>query len=675
MQLPSPQFIQLHQQQQLLATPAIQQQLRNMANSSNQSNLVPLQSANTMLLGANYNIIQASNLSGSSVLQDKFLVPQTTHSVQTIMIPPLAAGASKPSSIISGNLASISIAAAAASALAATTSTTITTFPSPSSSLPSSLSSPSLTLNQNTYSLQQQQQQTVNNTLNNNSTNNLNISNKTASLYYALDSTSNQHGYTFIAANAEFNLLQPTSSCVSSNVSSNSSNYNNYNNNSINDSRVNNETNVSTNASSSTPSKQQNQSPRPPILRKRTHEPEASFDVGQSFDITPTNDGTQKLGHGTSLDRNKVKSSKVNVVSVGNKGTKVGDSYNDRNRLQDEGLKVNPRKKPRKQTFSHKQQQQQQHQPPNFLTEELQCQETMALEGLSSEGENDDGDVADCNELPSTMMTSKNHHQPSHHHQQHQQQQNYHHQLQQQQQHHYHDSTHLDNNDDSIKENSGDRCNEMMIADYINNANAGRRRDMAMEAIVDAEGYRWTKDKIRSKVSLSNQYQCTWKPRNNHFISYNDIKIKDDRKPSLNDVANQRGVMHKICGYKLHLVSGHFDELKKDEESVLSLLDELKCLLTPESSNNISDTVNNNATTTTNNNNSSQLNTNFEGRVEDWRSVDDLILANEQRCRKCMEHCDELQFMMLKTLNGKAKAAELIYKNQSRRAVKKKDRS
>ncbi len=43
---------------------------------------------------------------------------------------------------------------------------------------------------------------------------------------------------------------------------------------------------------------------------------------------------------------------------------------------------------------------------------------------------------------------------------------------------------------------------------------------------VDEEGVRWVAQRPRPNISLMNHYQCTWKPRNNHFLRYQDVKPK-----------------------------------------------------------------------------------------------------------------------------------------------------
>jgi len=43
---------------------------------------------------------------------------------------------------------------------------------------------------------------------------------------------------------------------------------------------------------------------------------------------------------------------------------------------------------------------------------------------------------------------------------------------------------------------------------------------------IDDEGIRWTLEKCRPSVALINFYNISWKPRNNHFNRYTDVKPK-----------------------------------------------------------------------------------------------------------------------------------------------------
>lgn len=62
-------------------------------------------------------------------------------------------------------------------------------------------------------------------------------------------------------------------------------------------------------------------------------------------------------------------------------------------------------------------------------------------------------------------------------------------------------------------------------------------------------------------ASLLNSYKQTWKSTHNHYLRYSDVKPKDERRPTVIDLANQNRVSQKINGWKIHHLSTQMDEL------------------------------------------------------------------------------------------------------------------
>ena len=52
-------------------------------------------------------------------------------------------------------------------------------------------------------------------------------------------------------------------------------------------------------------------------------------------------------------------------------------------------------------------------------------------------------------------------------------------------------------------------------------------------------------------MSLLNSYRHTWKSRHNHFLRYSDVRPKEDRRPTVNELANQKYMMQKVNGWKV----------------------------------------------------------------------------------------------------------------------------
>lgn len=65
----------------------------------------------------------------------------------------------------------------------------------------------------------------------------------------------------------------------------------------------------------------------------------------------------------------------------------------------------------------------------------------------------------------------------------------------------------------------------------------------------------------RPRVSLMSSYRQTWKARNQHFTRYSDMKLKDERRPTVTDLANQKHIMQKVHGWKVFHLSAQIEEM------------------------------------------------------------------------------------------------------------------
>merc|ERR1711874_674284 len=91
------------------------------------------------------------------------------------------------------------------------------------------------------------------------------------------------------------------------------------------------------------------------------------------------------------------------------------------------------------------------------------------------------------------------------------------------------------------------------------------------EISTDEERDKQTGSLIRGKptVTLLNSYRHTWKSRHNHFLRYSDVKSKDERRPTVNELANQKLVLQKINGWKIYHLSAGMEDIV-DMENELS---------------------------------------------------------------------------------------------------------
>ncbi|KAK3754015.1 hypothetical protein QZH41_020286 [Actinostola sp. cb2023] len=80
----------------------------------------------------------------------------------------------------------------------------------------------------------------------------------------------------------------------------------------------------------------------------------------------------------------------------------------------------------------------------------------------------------------------------------------------------------------------------------------------------------------RPKISIFGGYKVNTKAAHNHFLKYSDVKIKEERKPTVQDIANQKGIVHRVSGWRVHHVAAQMDDLSSVEQQVLQKLFEFR---------------------------------------------------------------------------------------------------
>ncbi|XP_045201514.2 histone deacetylase complex subunit SAP130-like isoform X2 [Mercenaria mercenaria] len=183
--------------------------------------------------------------------------------------------------------------------------------------------------------------------------------------------------------------------------------------------------------------------------------------------------------------------------------------------------------------------------------------------------------------------------------------------------------------------------------DLLSDDNRGEIRD----EYVDEEGIRWTLEKCRPGVALLNYYNISWKPRNNHFNRYTDVKAKDERRPTVNELSNQKGVIQKASGWKLYHMAAQIEDLFELEKELNNQLTSLQAAIGPEP----------------------PLKTSL---LEDESGmIHELTQGNIQRCKLISDQLNDAKAQMLKVLDHKPKISEIITKHISKRPIKKKERT
>lgn len=147
-------------------------------------------------------------------------------------------------------------------------------------------------------------------------------------------------------------------------------------------------------------------------------------------------------------------------------------------------------------------------------------------------------------------------------------------------------------------------------------------------------------------VSLLNSYRQGWKSRHHHFMRYSDVKAKDERRPSLSDIASQKQILQKVNGWKIYHLRTQMENmatLEKEHSSKLTAL-----LETFEKT--------------------------FDSSDREVNRVNELIKGNIQRNNVVQDQLLEAHDNLMKIFEHKNTVTDLITKNGNRRTIKKKDK-
>uniref|UniRef100_A0A665UL07 Sin3A-associated protein a n=1 Tax=Echeneis naucrates TaxID=173247 RepID=A0A665UL07_ECHNA len=153
---------------------------------------------------------------------------------------------------------------------------------------------------------------------------------------------------------------------------------------------------------------------------------------------------------------------------------------------------------------------------------------------------------------------------------------------------------------------------------------------------VDEEGVRYVPVRPRPPVTLLRHYRNPWKAAYHHFQRYSDIRVKEEKKGTLQDMANQRGVACRAQGWKIHLCAAQLRQLSSLEHDVYSRLSTLQEGLIPKKR---------------------------AGADDDLHRINELIQGNMQRCKLVMDQVTEARDTMMKVLDHKEKVLKLLNKN------------
>uniref|UniRef100_H3D8C7 Sin3A-associated protein a n=1 Tax=Tetraodon nigroviridis TaxID=99883 RepID=H3D8C7_TETNG len=162
------------------------------------------------------------------------------------------------------------------------------------------------------------------------------------------------------------------------------------------------------------------------------------------------------------------------------------------------------------------------------------------------------------------------------------------------------------------------------------------RRESPPREYVDEEGVRYVPVKPRPPITLLRHYRNPWKAAYHHFQRYSDIRVKEEKKSTLQDMASQRGVACRAQGWKIHMCAAQLRQLTSLEHDVYSRLSTLQEGLIPKKR---------------------------AGADDDLHRINELIQGNMQRCKLVMDQVTEARDTMMKVLDHKDKVLKLLNKN------------
>merc|ERR1712154_745229 len=147
----------------------------------------------------------------------------------------------------------------------------------------------------------------------------------------------------------------------------------------------------------------------------------------------------------------------------------------------------------------------------------------------------------------------------------------------------------------------------------------------------------------KPRMSLVRSYRHTWKSRANHFLRYTDVRSKDERRPTVNELANQKYVLQKINGWKIFHLSAGMEDIVDMESELSRRLQDLGKRLEDAANKDV---------------------------AKELVKVQELIKANIQRSKVIQDQVSEAKENSQSIFEHKPKIQDIIVKYQSKRSLK-----
>ncbi|XP_015726616.1 histone deacetylase complex subunit SAP130 isoform X3 [Coturnix japonica] len=170
------------------------------------------------------------------------------------------------------------------------------------------------------------------------------------------------------------------------------------------------------------------------------------------------------------------------------------------------------------------------------------------------------------------------------------------------------------------------------------------KRKSPPKEYIDEEGVRYVPVRPRPPITLLRHYRNPWKAAYHHFQRYSDVRVKEEKKAMLQEIASQKGVSCRAQGWKVHLCAAQLLQLTNLERDVYERLTALQEGLIPKKK---------------------------AATDDDLHRINELIQGNMQRCKLVMDQINEARDSMLKVLDHKDRVLKLLNKNGTVKKVSK----
>ncbi|KAK9510349.1 hypothetical protein O3M35_005153 [Rhynocoris fuscipes] len=155
----------------------------------------------------------------------------------------------------------------------------------------------------------------------------------------------------------------------------------------------------------------------------------------------------------------------------------------------------------------------------------------------------------------------------------------------------------------------------------------------------------------KKTMSLLNGYRHPWKSRNNHFLRYSDIRPKEERKPTLSELANQKHALQKLNGWKIYHLNSQMEDMVNSETEFFGLYTSLLSSLEIK-----------------------QKKCKNKDLDREIGRVSERIRANFQRSKVLKDQIQEAKLQVMKLFEHKGYVADIINRNVTKRPAKKRER-